>query len=527
MRATSLTESYNQAFFGGDPIPDLWLAALSSAGQNVTPDLAMMLSAFYAGVTMIATDLATMPPVMYALRPDGGKDMVAFGKTGDGGVSDLAYKLRWQPNLVQTSAEFFLAMFAQYLMREVAYAEIVSGPRGAIDQLLPRHPDRVRASRLPNGRLQYRLEEGGGAGPRFLTQDEMFVIRGLSFDGGANVMSRVAYGTQTIGTILAAERAAARFFKSGMTAAVVATYSGDLDDEEEKSLHASISRYAAGMQNTFGLMLVPDNIKVSNLAIEPEKAQMMLARQWGVAEIARLLRIPGSKLGVAGTQTYASAVQLAVDYVIGCLRPIAVLCEQAMQRDLLLDQQHAIEFNLAALMRGDPDSQAVYYSTAIKSRWMRPSEVRLEMGLNPDEELDALSAQDNRPGSSAPPSQTPAAPGIPRNAQSARMMMHSFLVLHDNAVQCVRRERAAVEKIARKHAADPEGWQAGLREFYSDQAGYIAGKMRLPMTVARGYAAEHGSALETKGVVILGDEWERDEAAVLAGLSVDFAERAA
>jgi phage portal protein BeeE len=72
-----------------------------------------------------------------------------------------------------------------------------------------------------------------------------------------------------------------------MTAAKVATYKGARWTTRTNALHASITRYAAGVENSFGLMLVPDDVTITNLGVEPEKAQMMLAREWGVREVAR------------------------------------------------------------------------------------------------------------------------------------------------------------------------------------------------------------------------------------------------
>lgn len=528
MRADAFND-YNQAWFGGEPLPSLWMSSLNAAGVAVSPDLAMTLSALYSGVTMIGYDLATLPPITYRNRDDGGKDIVRASPSdvGAGGIGDLAYKLRWAPNNVQTSAEFWLSMIVQYLMREVAYAEIVSGPRGFLDQLLPRHPDRVRAERLPSGFLRYRLTEVGG-GTRYLTQDEMFVVRGLSFDGGLNQASRIMYGAQWLGISLATSAAVGAFFKSGMKSALLASYTGDLDDEAEKRLHASIARYANGPQSHFGLLLAPDNVTIKNLSPDPDKAQMMLAQEWTVKEVARSLRMPGSKLGVTGTETYASSVQKALDYVIGCLRPTAVLIEQSLQRDIILAKDtYLIQFALDELLRADPDARAIYFAQAIQNRWMRPSEVRLRENMNPDPDLDKLSEGDNRPGSSTQPATSKTKP----NAESGPMLMHAFLLVHDNAVQCLRRERAAVEKLARKHADDVSGWQAGLRDFYSEHAGFVAQKMRLPITIARGYAAQHGTQFEQRGLKLIdgdaGGHWEREEAQTLASLAVDCGERAA
>lgn len=512
-------QDYNQAFFSGEPLPDLWLASLAASGQQVSPDLAMTLSAFYCGVTTIAYDIATLPLRAFKVRPDGGADLVTGGiNSHAAGIGSLIYKLQWQPNTVQTAAEFFASVIAQLKMRNRAYAEIVPGPSGFLEQLLPRHPDRVTPERLPSGRIRYKLTEAGG-GSRYVTQDEMFVIRDISMDGGLNPMLTVAYGANAIGTGLAAERAAGRFFKTGMTAAMLATYTGEMDDEAEADLHKSISRYAAGVENSFGLMLVPDDVKVSNLAVEPQKAQMMEAREWTIYEVARDLRISPRKLMARGkTDSYASAYQDAIDHVVNCLRPITVLIQQSILRDLVLAKDtYRFIFHLGELLKGDPAQMGDFIQKLIASRAMTPSEVRMTfLDMNPDEHLDRLSESDNVGGA---PKTTP-----PAKQNANATPLRAMLAVHDNAVRCLRRERAAVEKLAKKHASDVPAWQAALREFYGEHETFVAQTMRLHPTVARGYAAQHGTEIETHGVAIFdgerGASWERYEADALAELAM-------
>jgi HK97 family phage portal protein len=237
-------------------------------------------------VKIIAGDLATLPCQVFKHRSrrwEGSRPASARPAS-----AALVRMLKFQPNGWQTWTEYMLGMAAQYILRGRAYAEIVPGPGGFLEQLLPRHPDRVETERLPSGRLRYRLTEANG-GPRYLTQDEMHTVRDLSFDGGLTVASRVQYGAQAIAIALAAETAAGKFFRSGMTAAKVATYDRREDEGFEDTLHKSITRFATGVDNNFGLMLVPDNVTITNLGVEPDKAQMMLAREWGVREVARHL----------------------------------------------------------------------------------------------------------------------------------------------------------------------------------------------------------------------------------------------
>lgn len=522
---------------GGDPFagrygayfPPEWYGPLTAAGLPVTPDLAMTLSAMYSGVTMITSDLATLPAQVFRERDDGGKDRIRGGPDTFG-IGGLAYRLRWQPNVSQTATEFYLGMIAQFLLRSRAYAEIVGGPTtGAPEQYLPRHPDRVRPERLPSGRLRYRLTEVGGK-PRYVTQDEMFAVADLSMDGGLTSVSRVQSGAEAIGTALAARRAQAKFFKSGMTAAMIANYTGgQKDDEQEAALHGSISRYAAGVENSFGLLLVPDDVKISNLGVEPEKAQMMLAQEWGVQEVARLLRLPGYKLGIKNSIAYASVVQANLDYIVTCLRTIAFTFEQAFKRDLIIAQdRYFVEFKLEALMRGDFETQSNYMEKFAQNRIMWPSEARVILNMNPDARLDELWEQDHQPGKSGGST----AVGTPSKAHRAPLAGHTprsylkaTLLMHDNALWCLRRERAVIERLATKHAHDVDGWHAALRDFYGEHAGVVGEKMRLDPEIARGYVAQHGTEFELNGAKDLLDkdryqEWERFEAEELVALSL-------
>lgn len=517
-------------FYGlyGAYLPPSWYGSLTEAGVNVTPDLAMTLSAFYCGVSTISYDLSTLPVQVFARHAgDEGKDRLrpffGAGIDSSNGIRSLAYMLRWQPNAFQSATEFFLSFIPQLLLRESAYAEIVSGTTGFIEQLIPRHPDRIQPQRLPNGRMRYTLTEANGT-PRPLTQDEMFVVRGMSLDAGLSGASRVAYGANAIGTHMAADKAAAKFFKSGMTAAAIASYKGgQMEETEEQQLHQSITRYATGAENNFGLLLVPDEISIdTNLGVEPDKAQMMLAREWGVLDVARLLRIDPGKLMIKTESKAGSASeQDEIKHVSNCLRPIAYLIEQAIQRDLILVKDaYFAEFLLEAKLRGDTAARAAYYSSAISAPWMWPSEVRIKENMNPDPALDELAKVRYRPGT---PRTSPDGTQAPANggAFSGRAGLKAMLAIHDNAVRCVRRERHMVTQLAKKHASDVEGWQVALRDFYVDQAAFVAQTMRLDPAIARAYAAQHGTEFESKGIVLISDEWERFEADELAALSLD------
>ena len=364
----------------------------------------------------------------------------------------------------------------------------------------------------------------------------MHVVRDLTFDLGQTFESRIRLGAGSLGTALATNRAVGKFFKSGMTASTVATYTGGaMADEEEAALHASISRYAAGVENSFGLMLIPDDVKISNLAIDPEKAQMMESQAWGVREVARLLNLPGYKLGLKNEGGYNSQVQDALDYVLSCLRPIAVTFEQAIMRDLIQRKDiYFPEFKLEGLLRGDFKTQSEYLEKFIRNRIMRPSEARRVLNMNSDPELDELSKADFQPGKASQPK--PNEGGSAPAETSDDNKAHAFYaalsgIAQDTAGRCVRRERHNVEKLALAHANDVDGWQNALRDFYGEHAGFVSTSLRLPLQVARAYCAQHGSELEAQGVAIWkgssGDLWEREAVSELCALAFGATGRAA
>jgi hypothetical protein len=124
-------------------------------------------------------------------------------------------------------------MIAQLKMRNRAYAEIVPGPSGFMEQLLPRHPDRVTPERLPNGRLRYKLTEVGG-GSRYVTQDEMFVIRDISMDGGLNPMLPRRLRSQRDRHGPGGGAVGRSVLQDGHDGALLATYTGEMDEDQER-----------------------------------------------------------------------------------------------------------------------------------------------------------------------------------------------------------------------------------------------------------------------------------------------------
>ncbi|MGE0363360.1 MAG: phage portal protein [Vicinamibacterales bacterium] len=513
------------AGFGEDfyYVPDGWVSSLAMAGVGMSPELALTLSHVHCAVDTISADFGTMTCQMFKDNGDDGKTRVKFSDPGIGG---LAYRLRWQPNAVQTAKAFWSTMAWQYLLRPQCYAEILyrPGSDSIVDQLLPRHPDRVEQQRLPSGRVTYKLTEPNG-GSRFVTQDEMFTVRNTSTDG-LNAISRTQYGHQALGTALKLQQFTKAYFQKGATAALIATYKGQegMTEEEEAAYHGRISRFIAGAENAGGLFLTDEDLDIKSLGVEPEKAQLLGLKDLSGRDVARLFKMPPHKLGIAGTQTYASQVQSAQEYVAGTQMPMVVEFEQAIYIHLIVARDYYAKFNMDYLLRASFKERMEGYEIGIRARVLRPSEARVREDMNPDEELDRLSAMDHRPGSSGGEQSRPARRTDDDEQRAdtggARGQVRATLVIHDNALRVLRREREAVKKLAKRHEHDAEAWRDGLREFYADHAKFTGDTLRLPMAVARAVAAQHGALLEDQGLPAMDDHWERLEAEELTALAL-------
>jgi len=126
----------------------------SSSGVCVTPDSAMRVSAVLACVRVLSETLAQLPWHVYERLPGGGKSIAER--------HPLMNVLR-RPNQWQTSYEFREMMMGHLALRGNAYAEILPGSFGAVSELVPLHPDRVRVERLDTGRLRYQVREADGS----------------------------------------------------------------------------------------------------------------------------------------------------------------------------------------------------------------------------------------------------------------------------------------------------------------------------------------------------------------------------
>lgn len=472
---------------------------LSSSGERITYDSAMAISTVYACVKVIAEDVAGLPLIMYQRRADGGKDRAPN--------HPIAELLHDQPNEWQTSFEWREMMMGHVLLRGNAYSRIVPGPRGAVDALVPIHPERVKVERLAGGPLRYTITHADGRQERLL-QDEIFHLRGLSNDGIRGI-SPIDAGLDSLGLTRAVDEHAARSVSQGAHPSGMLKVPGTLTEEQRKQQRENWQDAHSG-QNAWKPGLLEGGMDWVQLGMTNEQTELMKIRAHQALEVTRWFRMQPHKVGILDRATFNNIEHQSLEHVIDTVRPWLVRIEQAIRRDLIIaTDRFFAEFLMDALLRGDTKTRYEAYASAIMHGWMTRNEARLRDNMNPLEGLDEPLA----PLNMIPATQMGKAPS--GSAQFRALAIAA-------AGRIVRKEVVAALRAAEKFGADSDGWHDWVDEFYQAHEVYVAQTMQLETAKAKRYAARQREALHANGVTGI-EDWEIDRPRELAAMVLEAA----
>lgn len=451
----------------------------SVAGVPVTADTALTLPAFYAGVTAIAETVATTPFDMY-------ERVTVQGEPGKRSADNhpLDYVIHSQPNAIQSAVDYWEWKVAIAILRGRAVSEIVPGQRGAVDQLIPLHPDLVMPKRNGDERVWEYRDPKQNFQARTLMGDEVFVLRGRL---GVGLLE---YARDSIGISLAMQRHQGQLFSRGARHQGVIKHPGKLSPAARVELQKEIDKFTINGQFSGRPMLLEDGMEWMNAGFSDRESQLADLLRMSVLDAARWLRIQPTKLQELGDATFTNVEHLGIEFVTDTIRPWCVRIEQATNRDLVVaSQRFFAEHNLEGLLRGDIATRYAAYAIAIQWGWMTPNEVRARENLNPIPGGDRAMRPLNM-----------------TTDQGAKATGYLRLMARDQAARATRKETAAIAKLAEHRG---EAWTDGVRAFYDEHAEFVARLLRLEGDTAEAYA--RGQAAKVLAGGHLDDELDRTE----------------
>lgn len=350
------------------------------AGTAVTPQSAMRISAVYACVRLIAGAKASMPVQMFQ-KQNGGSSL----------VDDHAYLplLNDEPSPCCSAAVFWEFIEASRQLEGDGFAYIDRNRNGVPQELIPLHPLRVALEKQTNGRLTYYVLFDDGT-YRGVDQDDMLQFCNFGWDG-LRSMSTIRWGArQSIGTSIAAETHAGKFFRNGVMPSVILEYAGKMEPAVVEQLRTEFDLRYAGGANAHKPMILTGGTKAAGLQMNATDAQLLETRSFQVIDIARAFGVPPFLIGESEKQSSwgAGMATMTQAFLMFTLQPHLVRDEQELRRKLFRIGRYTAQFDRRAYLNSDPATRAAFFRQAVGGSqgpgWMKINEVRQYENLPPD-----------------------------------------------------------------------------------------------------------------------------------------------
>lgn len=359
-----------------------WFGWSSTAGNSVTIQNAIDVTAVCCAARVIAEGLAQMPVRLIEESFDNGQNLTMRTVLR----SHWAHRLlAVKPNGWQTSYEFREGMVFNAVLAGGAIA-IKNTVNGQVRELLPVPPGSWSVEQLADWTLRIRVNYADKTHGHF-TLAEVLYLRGPSLNG-YEALPAVRMARNAIGLSQALESQQAKLAGNGGKPSGVLSVSKPMSpDTKDKLRDTWQARFGPGGEG--GIAVFDSDTKFQSMTMTSVDAQYIETRRMQIEEIARAFRVQPIMLMQADkAATFASAEQMFRNHVIHTLGPWIERFEGAVNRDILGDAEDlSFDLDERNLLRGDFKDQAEYYAKALGAggtpAWMTQDEVRGEVGLNP------------------------------------------------------------------------------------------------------------------------------------------------
>jgi HK97 family phage portal protein len=353
-------------------------AARTFSGTRVSPEGALSLIPLYSGASLLANAIGSLPIVVYR-------------RDGDGKVVHRAHRthriLTGQPTPGMGADEVFAIVGLSLVLWGNAYLAKGYGADGLVNELVPLHPKRVGVGRK-NGRAIFTVDgKGRSDGEPFGVRDILH-IRGLSSDGVVGY-SPVQLARQALGTGMALEEFAGRFWDNNARPGVILKHPSKLTEEAAKRLKATWDAAHGGLANIAKTAVLEEGMDVEAIGMPLQDAQLVEQMRLTDIRVAQLLHIPPAlMLANPGTSlTYSTTEGQGIDFVRWSLRPWLVRIAGALlaDPDLFAEGGDRIfpEHDVSAMLKADLRTRAEVARGLVNDGIATPDEGRGMVDLNP------------------------------------------------------------------------------------------------------------------------------------------------
>ena len=318
----------------------LAVANETAAGIAVNAATALEYAPVLAAVRLIAESVGQLPVHLFERSGDDRR------RAEDHPLERL---LTCQPAPWVTPFAFKTDLTAALLLHGEAFALVSRASDGRILELVPLPHGAVTVDPASDLMPSYFLTLANGT-RRPLERGEVFHLRGLGIFPNQG-LSLVQVGRDAIALGIALNRHAAQIMARGARPSGVVTLAGRVSDPVLTRLRESVRTRHAG-QSAGDTMILEEGAKFEPLTFSSVDIEFQAMREFQVAEVSRIFRVPLSLLSEMSRVTHANAESLGQQFLSLTLLPYLRLWSETIARDLLTEAEQPrfyAEFTTGAL----------------------------------------------------------------------------------------------------------------------------------------------------------------------------------
>lgn len=317
---------------------------------------------------------------------------------------ELYYLLKYKPNPLMNSINFWKCIEAQRTLKGNAYAYIERNKKGQVTGIYPIDSDNVTKVIDDNNFLSslskvwYIVIDNKGIKNKLYSDEILHFIGDITLDGLIGI-APLEYLKCTVENGRATQEFVNKFFKNGLSTKGVIQYVGDLDEKAKRTFRKEFESMSNGLENAHSVSLLPLGYQFQPLSLSMADAQFLENSKLTKREIAAAFGMKSYHLNDLERATFNNLTEQQKDFYITTLQPSLTNYEQEMQ-DKLFSQYETlkdvrVEFNVDTILRSDIKTRYESYRIGIQSGFLSPNEVRKKENLPAKEGGDELLANGN------------------------------------------------------------------------------------------------------------------------------------
>ncbi|OPA77505.1 phage portal protein [Paenibacillus selenitireducens] len=347
------------------------------SGELITTETAMLNSNVYTVASILGGDIGKFP-------------LQVFKRVGDNIRRDTNHPvsklLGKRSNPHMTAYTFKETMKLHCVVWGNAYAEIEFGEDGYPKALWPLDPGRTDVMTDLEGNVWYVTTLPNGS-RRKLTVDQVLHFKSIGRSGLKGI-TPIEVIREELGIQKAQKKFLGSFYGNGTTVGGVLNVESDkpLTGAAKDRIRDEWAKINSGLDNMARVAILDNTTKYQALGMPLKDAEFIDSSKFGIAEVAKIYKVPGYKLGISDVK-YSNMENQSLEYVKNTLQPIVTNWEMEIDTKLFTEteqKKYYVKFNMTSELRGDSATRAAFYKAMLEIGVLTINEVRLM------EELDQI-----------------------------------------------------------------------------------------------------------------------------------------